>query len=149
MFNKAEIHGDWSTGLLHMTLGKDIKLIEQGKHEREHEERNGEVQQTAQEGLLGAVEQGHRTRQRGADDERDKEQERERQDNGQREDALAEPGPAPRPHPAGRGWLDLPDEVQRRLELAEDGGGANEQRDQAHDGRERPPPVGSSQRECW
>ena len=48
-------------------------------------------------------------------------------------------GPDPRPHPVGRGWPDLPDEVQRRLELAEDRGGANEQRDQADDGRERAP----------
>ena len=77
------------------------------------------------------------TRQSGADDERDEEQECERQDEGQREDALPEHGPDAGPHSAGRGWPDLPDEVQRRLELAKDCGRTNEQRDQANDGCER------------
>ena len=120
-------------------LGIRHVLIEQGKHEGEDQERDGEFQETAQERLLRALEQGGGTREGGADDERDEEQERERKDKGQREDALPEPGPDPRPYPAGRGGLDLPDEVQRRLEFAEDRGGANEQRDQADDGRDVPP----------
>ena len=35
--------------------------------------------------------------------------------------------------------MDLPDEIHRRLEFAEDRGGANEERDQANDGRESTP----------
>ena len=64
-------------------LGIGYVLIEQSKHEGQNHERDAKLQQTAQEGLLGAVEQGGGPRQGGADDELDKEQEREGQDEGQ------------------------------------------------------------------
>jgi hypothetical protein len=112
-------------------------FIEQGEHEGEHEERDGELQETAEECLLWAVQEGGGTREGGADEERDEEEERERQHQGQREDALSEQGPDASPYPMGRGWTDLPDEVQRRLEFAKDCRGANEQGDHTNDGRER------------
>src|SRR4030095_14686297 len=48
-------------------------LKEQGKHESQDEERDGKRQQTAQEGLVGALKQGGSTRKGGADDKRDEE----------------------------------------------------------------------------
>ena len=112
---------------------------EQGEHEGEDEERDGQFQHTAQERLLRALSRGLGTRQRGADDERHEEQEGEGKDQGEREHPLPEPGPDPRPYPTGRRGLDFPDQVHRRLEFAEDGGGANEERDQTNDGRDRTP----------
>jgi hypothetical protein len=94
-----------SNGILRHAL-----FIEQGKHEGEDEERDGQFQHTAQERLLRAVKQGRGTRQRGADDERHEEQEREGKDQGERENphSIGFSGKRIVSYGEGRSTLDLP-----------------------------------------
>jgi hypothetical protein len=70
-------------------LGIRHIIKKQGKHEGADQQRDGGLQEAAEERLLWALEQGGGTRQGRADDKRDDEQEREREDKPQGEDPRA------------------------------------------------------------